>query len=47
MFGLFVNEPNKTINEYETIVNVTEVLLGNKPKDTLTEKELEVYKIFL
>lgn len=38
---------NKTINEYETIVNVAEVLLGNKPKDTLTEKELEVYKIFL
>ena len=38
---------NKTKNDYETIVSVTEVLLGNKDKKDLKEKnELELYEIF-
>ena len=38
---------NKTKNDYETIVSVTEVLLGNKDKKDLKDKnELELYEIF-
>lgn len=38
---------NKTKNDYETIVSVTEVLLGNKNKKDLKDKnELELYEIF-
>ena len=38
---------NKTKNDYETIVSVTEVLLGNKNKKDLKGKnELELYEIF-
>ena len=38
---------NKTKNDYETIVSVTEVLLGNKDKKDLKNKnELELYEIF-
>lgn len=38
---------NKTKNDYETIVSVTEVLLGNKNKKDLKNKnELELYEIF-
>ncbi|WP_232028563.1 hypothetical protein [Metamycoplasma cloacale] len=36
----------KTKNDYQTIVNVIEVILGNKNKDLLNEEELKVYKIF-
>ena len=38
---------NKNKNDYETIVSVTEVLLGNKDKKDLKDKnELELYEIF-
>ena len=38
---------NKTKNDYETIISVTEVLLGNKDKKDLKDKnELELYEIF-
>ncbi|ACF07577.1 Uncharacterised protein [Metamycoplasma arthritidis] len=36
----------KTQNEYEQIVNVTEVLLGSKDKTTLNENELKLYAVF-
>lgn len=38
---------NKTKNDYETIVSVIEVLLGNKNKKDLKDKnEVELYEIF-
>ncbi|RMA77506.1 hypothetical protein JN00_0458 [Metamycoplasma subdolum] len=37
---------NNTINDEQAIINVTQVLLGDKNKDELNENERKIYEIF-
>ncbi|AWX69317.1 hypothetical protein [[Mycoplasma] anseris] len=38
---------NKSVNEYQTISNVVEVLMGNKNQTELNEAEHNLYKLFI